>query len=232
LVGFITFGDSVFIFSSYVSSLNNITRMILGEAAFDELQVISPQFVWVYLLFFIFVFVYLLPALFLAVVLEGFRLAFNSSDYQQRSSFWELIKKQSNSEVCNRLKAWKERKSNENAEFISWAQLRDVLRGQVHNKMDISDEQVDEVFRLVKVQDYVSAETKASTEHSTLASESNIFLVPQLVQTMLGIKADEREFLKKMGTSMKTLRKMQGRAEDIIRRADAASNKYVKDDGL
>jgi hypothetical protein len=236
-VGWISFGQFILLFSSYANSLNAVIRMILGEPSFDVLRIGSPAFAWIYLLFFIIVFVYTLQALFLSIVIDGFRTAFSEMK-KHRTSFRELMKKQTRYEFYERLKQWKMRKANENAEYITWSQLKEALRGHVHNRIDVSDEQVDEVFRLVHGDEYISADllvkgnkpTVAVNDENNLAPGENRLLMPQLIRTMFDIKSDEQTFLKQLGMVVNKMRESQEHADQLLRRADAASTRFVKDD--
>ena len=244
LVGMLVFGEYILNLAAYATSLNASIRMILGETNFDLLRVVSPQFVWVYLLIFLVCFVYILQALFLSVVIEGFRLAFQAYEAQTRTDWLELFRKtlwsdsRKSREYASRLRAWKELRVNKGFDVMTRAQVKSALRGQAYNRMEVTEQMVDEVFLLVRAHELRKVESESTTENQNPSNEllnsiyanENSALMPQLLKTMFEIKANERGLMKEMGVIMRRLRKTRDDASDALRAADRASAIFVKEE--
>ncbi|KAH9260111.1 hypothetical protein BASA81_001883 [Batrachochytrium salamandrivorans] len=180
--GWLAFSNLVPGYQSFQLSMNSAVQAILGEISFSQAAVNqggeASVFVWFFYLFYIIVFLYILQALFFSAVLDGFRVAFRES--QGREYLTEFATQllccfpgrrnggkpaptainfsaMSKEEVRVRLRDWKARKANRDLYLISWIQLRDALRGFTYNRLDVPDEEVDAIFRLVDIVHFVQS---------------------------------------------------------------------------
>lgn len=248
--GWLAFNNQLFYYSSFELALNSAVQAILGEISFFDAAIegSASVFLWFFYLFFITIFMYILQALFLSAVLDGFRVAFKENE--GREFFTEFAEKflccccrqrggdggggggkmainfgaMSKEEVDKRLRDWKMRKANEDLTLISWTQLRDALRGFTHNHLDVSDEEVDSIFRLVDIVHFVQVKkTRNGLEQAEGEEDGEEDKMPanatEVVNTMMQVKADEQEFVRKVNAMIQTLTAHQVLSEDSLKRA-------------
>lgn len=177
--------------------------------------------------------------------LEGFRLAFQTQEAQKGSTNWKnLITKtlrndaRNNSEWATRLRAWKNLKVNKYADFLTKAQLKSALKGQTHNRLEITDEVVDEIFLLVRAHELKPVNNSGSVEETpatkefinSVYSNENSALMPQLIRTLFEIKSNERSLMKDIGSILAKIRTSRDDARRTLEKAERASTIFVKEE--
>ena len=245
LVGWAQFGYFNFFFRTYENSVPEVIRMILGEPNFQTFGY-QPGFAWVYLIIFILLFVYILPALFLSVLIEGFRISYKREEKEEdileslrnldccsRNSS-NFIGGLSGTEVSARLKDWKSLRSNQEKSDITWKELKEALIGQSYNKIDVTDEEVDAVFRLVRAEFYKpenQAEVQLNEEELAKKTNSPTEITQEIIRTLFDVKAEEQGLLRTFGATLNDMKRIQDQIDFLIRKTVlAVKNENVSDD--